>query len=516
MNRYIHNLGDLFRAVVDQHPDRVALSFTDGSQFTFAEVDRASDKFARRLRRAGLKKYDVCAIAGVKKPHTYPLFIACLKLGITYTFFDPESPAERLLKIFRQCSPELVAGYLDEVAAGIAGWTYPLLDLADAGAGDEGASAMYELEIADIEGNTPAYIMFTSGSTGFPKGAVMTHDNLINFTRWAQATYGIEPSDIHTNINPLYFDNSVFDLYASLYNGASLVAIDKKEAIHPGVLLKILEQKQCTTWFSVPSMLIYLQTSKAIIPDKWRYIKKIIFGGEGYPKARLAQLYGALKHSSSIHNVYGPTECTCICSSYRVTDRDFDDLNGFLPLGEMAPNFSWQIVDEQLNHSDTKGELLLGGPNVGLGYYNDPERTRERFIQNPVHNNYRDLLYRTGDLVSWNKTDNKIYIHGRTDNQVKHMGYRIELEEIENALCQVAGVNEAAVFIVEASNNNKIIAVVQCEEGVDTACVKEELKKLVPSYMMPSEISQVERILKNANGKTDRLELSKKYVQWPK
>lgn len=515
MKSYIHNLGTLFDSVAKTFGDKTAIQFPGGERLTFAELDDLSDRMAGVIRSHGLKQYDVCVIAGVKKPHTYVSLIACVKLGVTYSFFDPESPAERLTKIFRQCSPRLVLGYFDEVEADITGMRYPMLDLgtADIRAAEISAPA---LTMTEVEGSTPSYIMFTSGSTGFPKGAVMTHSNVINFIHWSRDTFDITPGDIHTNINPLYFDNSVFDVYASLFNGAMLIPITKKEAIHPGTLLNILEQQQCTTWFSVPSMLIYLQTSKAIIPQRWRFVKKIIFGGEGYPKARLVNLFNALKHNTTICNVYGPTECTCICSSYTVGDSDFTDLNGFLPLGAMAENFSWYIVDEQGRQTKEKGDLFLGGPNVGLGYYNDPERTAERFVQNPFHNRYKDIFYRTGDLVSYNEQDGKIYIHGRTDHQVKHMGYRIELEEIENAICQVKGINEAAAFVIGESNNNKIFAVYESTDEVTPASVKDELKKLLPSYMIPGEVIRIDRIPKNANGKTDRLSLTKTYQQWPK
>jgi D-alanine--poly(phosphoribitol) ligase subunit 1 len=302
-------------------------------------------------------------------------------------------------------------------------------------------------------------------------------------------------------------------LYGSLFNGATLVPINKNEALQPKQLLNILEKYNCTTWFSVPSMLMYLQTSRAIIPDKWKNVKKIIFGGEGYPKGKLIQLYNALKANTTIYNVYGPTECTCICSSYIVDENDFIDINGFLPLGKMAENFSYLIVDENGNETDGKGELILRGPNVGLGYYNDIERTQERFIQNPIHNNYIDICYKTGDLVSYNESDKKIYIHGRTDNQIKHMGYRIELEEIENALCCIKGINEAAVFIINELNGNKIFAVYESSDNLNTDNIKLELKKIVPNYMLPSEIFSIERIPKNANGKTDRLQLKNMYTK---
>ena len=508
MQTYIHDLGSAFKAVVGKQPDAIAISFPDGSTKSFEQLNADSDKIVRLLIKKGLKKYDVCAIAGVKQAYTYASFIACLKLGITYTFFDPESPWERLSRIFRQCGPKLVLGYMDQVLEKIDADVYDQVDLGS------GRSA---IDLPNVESTAPAYIMFTSGSTGFPKGAVMNHQNLLNFIAWGKQTYNITPSDIHTNLNPLYFDNSVFDIYCSLFNGAQLVPIERKESINPRQLLEIIQQKACTTWFSVPSLLIYLQSARAIIPERWQSVQKIIFGGEGYPKAKLVKLYNALRHNTTLYNVYGPTECTCICSSYTVGEGDFEDLTGFLPLGAMAPNFSWMIMDEAGKPADDKGELWLGGPNVGYGYYNDMERTSQSFVQNPFHNKYRDIYYRTGDLVSFDKDNGKINIHGRTDHQIKHMGYRIELEEIENAFVQLPYINEAAVFVVNDTNNNKIVGVFESDAEIDHKTLKEELKKFLPYYMLPSEMYRVERLPKNANGKTDRPGLKKEYEsKWQK
>jgi len=515
MSSYIYNLGLHFDRIASVYQSNTAIQFSDGSNLSYRELNDLSDGIAVFLRSKGIKKGDVCAIAGVKRSLSYAALIGCLKIGAVYSFFDPESPLERLSKILRQSSPKIILAYLDEVVEDLNLLSYPVINLNSFEKLDE-PNSITKTSLHDVEGSSPAYIMFTSGSTGFPKGAVMTHANVINFIHWSRETFNITTEDIHTNVNPLYFDNSVFDVYASLFNGATLVPINKKEALHPKKLLEIIEEQKCTTWFSVPSMLIYLQTSRAIIPEKWRFMKKIIFGGEGYPKARLVQLFNTLHPNTSFYNVYGPTECTCICSSYAIGKEDFEDLNGFLPLGKMASNFSWKILDESGKETSEKGDLALGGPNVGLGYYNDQERTSERFFQNPGHNNYKDIFYRTGDLVSFNETDGKIYIHGRTDNQVKHMGYRIELEEIESAINQFSYVQDTAAFVVGESNNNKIFAVFESDQQVDILMMKAELMRYLPSYMMPHEIIAIDRIPKNSNGKTDRLELTKKFSQWQK
>ena len=187
-------------------------------------------------------------------------------------------------------------------------------------------------------------------------------------------------------------------------------------------------------------------------------LKKIIFGGEGYPKPMLARLFDAVGDRTTLYNVYGPTECTCICSVYPIGAVDLADLKGLAPLGHLIPNFSYVIVDEANREAapGQVGELCLGGPCVGLGYYNDLRQTAEVFIQNPVHDRFFDRVYKTGDLVRYDPADGKIHYVGRADSQIKHQGYRIELGEIEHALTCVAGVDEAAAIYT----NGRIVGVV--------------------------------------------------------
>ena len=272
MKEYIHNLGSLFDEVSSTEPKRVAITFSSEENYTFGQLNIDSNRMANLLLHKGLNKNDVCAIAGVKKYYTYVSFVACLKIGVTYTFFDPESPWERLSRIFQKAQPKLVIGYLSEMLERV-DQSYDQFNF-------EGIQNQKEFmlgfnlnfEFDQIEGSTPAYIMFTSGSTGFPKGAAMSHANILNFISWGRQTYSITKNDIHTNVNPLYFDNSVFDLYCSLFNGAQLVPITKSDALNPKRLLDSLYDNKCTTWFSVPSLLIYLISSKAIIPEKWKFV----------------------------------------------------------------------------------------------------------------------------------------------------------------------------------------------------------------------------------------------------
>jgi D-alanine--poly(phosphoribitol) ligase subunit 1 len=357
--------------------------------------------------------------------------------------------------------------------------------------------------------------MFTSGSTGKPKGAVISQDNLLHFASWCRAAYGFTPEDVHTNLNPLHFDNSVFDVYSTLCTGGTLVPFDLPTAQNPAALTARLREMRCTTWFSVPSLLMFLQLTKQATRENLGGLRRIIFGGEGYPKAKLKALLDVVGDDTELHNVYGPTECTCICSTYRVTAADLDDPDGYPPLGELAPNFSSVLLDEEDRPvaDGEAGELCLGGPCVGLGYFARPDLTSRAFVQNPLQAAYREIVYRTGDLVRRDLVDGKLYFVGRRDLQIKHMGYRIELEEIQHALASHPLVDEVAVLHRRDGAVSELVAVVATDSPLDTDDVRRHAAERLPAYMCPSRVHVIGEMPKNANGKTDRRELAERYAE---
>ena len=216
-----------------------------------------------------------------------------------------------------------------------------------------------------------------------------------------------------SNLNPLHFDNSVFDIYSALFSGSSLIPFTKEEVANPQTLINKLDNMKCTSWFSVPSLLIYLDIVKVFNIKNMIYLKKIIFGGEGYPKPKLKKIFDIYANRIDFYNVYGPTEGTCICSNYKISSCDFNSLEGFVPLGKLNENFSYLMLDEE-NKSveDSKiGELCISGPNIALGYYNDLERTKQVFVQNPYNNEFSEIIYKTGDLVRYNSDDKNLYFN---------------------------------------------------------------------------------------------------------
>jgi D-alanine--poly(phosphoribitol) ligase subunit 1 len=516
---YEYNLGIRFQRVVNERPQDTAVWFSENEAVDFLTLNQLANRIARLLLARNVALGDVVCLSGEKSIPTFACMIACLKIGAVYCVLDPETPVERLRKILTTCQPTLLLaepGFLDRTAAvaaefGIAAGNKAADALADAAGYDDANLTQTQ----DVTGSNSAYIMFTSGSTGSPKGAVMSHANVLNLIEWSRETYSITGADVLTNVNPLYFDNSVFDFYAALFNGARLVPFSKAEVSDPGVLVEKIDAANCTLWFSVPSLLIFLQTMRATDGKNLRSIRRFVFGGEGYPKTKLKKLYDTYADSSQFFNVYGPTECTCICSSYEVTEKDFEDLQGLPPLGHIARNFSYLIVgnDGRPVSDGETGELCLSGPNVGRGYYNDPERTAESFVQSPLNEKLREIVYRTGDLARFDTRDGKLYIEGRKDNQIKHMGYRIELEEIEAALYCLDYISEAAALHTSANGLSRIVAVVASAEDVNDERIRRDLGQIIPSYMIPSVFHREPALPKNPNGKIDRRRLAKQYIQ---
>ena len=340
----------------------------------------------------------------------------------------------------------------------------------------------------------------------------MSHANVLSFIAWGQDHFRIEPSDVFTNVNPIYFDNSAFDFYTSIFSGAILVPLTPAQAKNPRLTVRLVGEAGCTIWFSVPSLLVYLLTTRALTAHSLPTIRKIIFGGEGFPKAKLKLLHDLFAGRADLENVYGPTECTCICSAHTIEQRDFEDIQGLATLGHLSQNFSGEILP--LDQSDPDfGELLLLGPHVGLGYYNDPDRTAQAFVQNPRHVLYRDIGYRTGDLVRRDESG-RLHFKGRADFQIKHMGYRIELEEIEAALGTLPGVKEcAAIYLKIGEGMGQIHGFVAMDESSESDSLVAQAAQIVPPYMVPKKISVLPALPKNANGKIDRQLLLKNYTK---
>lgn len=506
---FVSNIGLAFDEVVRRHHGRTALLYPATQEtVSYGELATLANAIAGELIRAGLRQGDVVAMFHDKSPPAYAAMLACLRLGVIYTNLDPDSPWARLEKILHSCQPRLIVNSFPTLphqdALERAG-KLPVLDL-QAWSRRPPADAEALPDAGSVGGHQAAYIMFTSGSTGMPKGAAISHANLLWFIGWAHDRFAVTQDDVMTNANPMYFDNSVFDFYTALFAGATLVPLTAEQVREPRTLVRLVNQARCSIWFSVPSLLVYLLTTRALAATDLPAMRAIIFGGEGFPKTRLKQLFDLFGARTALENVYGPTECTCICSAHRVGAADFDDMARLTTLGAIAQNFSAHILPLDAA-APNFGELFLTGPHVGLGYYNDPGRTAKAFIQNPANIRYPEVGYRTGDLVERDE-HGQLHFKGRQDFQIKHMGYRIELEEIEAALNTLPTVKECAVIYHKiAEGLGEIVAFAALDDAGTAEALLPQLAALLPAYMVPRKVNVMAGLPKNANGKIDRVSL---------
>ena len=496
MEGYTFNMGLRFREVAFRQPAGIALDFGGSIRVTYAELNTLSDSMARHLLARGCRRGSVVGLVLPKSVGAYAAMIACLKIGASYVALDVGSPRVRRRKILDSAQPQLLVVEEEEQEKNL-----PQCYIGELYASAPDPSPFSVDELQAVPGDVPAYIMFTSGSTGTPKGVSVSHASQLNFVHWVRTHFDIHTKDIISGLNPLFFDNAIFDFSASLMNGATLKPITESMFDVPSDLIKGLDS--CTIWFSVPSLIIHLHALKVLSPDKLPVLRVIAFGGEGFPKAELKRLYDGFGRRAALWNVYGPAETTCICSAYRVSARDFRDMKKVAPLGHLAPNFTELIVDEKGSPvpKGEVGELYLGGPQLALGYHNAPDLTQQQFVKMDGAR-----YYRTGDLVRRCTKFGLLHFQGRVDNQVKHMGYRVEIEEIEAAIAGLAQVVQCGVVYHKTSLQplGTFAAFVQLREAVRPESLKEQLRDIIPDYMLPDTIHVMGALPKNVNGKVDR------------
>jgi D-alanine--poly(phosphoribitol) ligase subunit 1 len=504
---YHHNLGSLFSEVVSRYRKLPALRYYSRS-YSYSELDEYADRLTVLLYSRGCRRGDVIAIGHDKYPLSYALMLACLRLGIPYVNVDVASPSGRTQSILKMSGASLLffdnPAYREAMEKLSVAHCCPLVFLEENVLPEMTEEKRQELldTRKQVDGSSIAYIMFTSGSTGVPKGVAVTHQNVLHFISWGRERFDITERDNFANLSPMYFDNSVFDFYVGLFSGASLSPISRELITQPYELVPYVSELACTIWFSVPSLLMFLMTMKAITPGALPGLRTILFGGEGYPKVELKKLYDRFAHQAMLINVYGPTECTCICSGHTLTADDFMELGGLPTLGHLNPNFDYRILDE--NDRDAfEGELCLIGPNVAAGYFNDLERTAAAFFTITDSNRFMKRMYRTGDHVK--EVSGQLHFLGRKDNQIKRMGYRIELEEIENALVRLPQVDQAAVvYLRKHAAYGKLVACIACAYEVTEKKILQGLSQFLPNYMLPDRLIFMPHLPKNANGKVDR------------
>ena len=519
-----HALHEWVTRKARQHPGAVAVQL-NGEPLTYGELELRSNQLARMLRQIGCRKGDRVCLLMPKGPMAVVGIVGIYKAGCVYVPLDPLSPTARLGKIVASCENRwiLAAGtnaaraveelwrqerFRDTLAIGWMEAQAP-----EALAGRAGFSWQDVLRFADdpvsvnVYGGDTAHILFTSGSTGTPKGVVITHANVVHFVDWAREYFGIESSDRLSGHTPLHFDLSVFDIWGAFAAGAELHMVPESANLNPAKLAAWIRESKLTQWFSVPAILNYIAKFDAVRLHDFPALKRLLWCGEVLATPALRYWMQRLPHVS-FTNLYGPTETTIASSYYTVPACPQDD-RASIPIGIGCDGEELLVLNEELQPTPVGevGDLYIRGVGLSSGYWNDLDKTRAAFLQNPLRPDRPDRIYKTGDLARVG-AEGLVYFVGRADTQIKSRGYRIELGEIEVALSAMNALRECAVVAVPSEGFEGVAigcAFVPAERcDVTPISLRAELERVLPRYMIPTQWMAFSELPKNANGKIDR------------
>lgn len=489
---------EVLENTASKYENKTIFSMIDKS-ITYKDFVNDSKKVATKLIEENLSKKNVVIFIDKTINCLIGMF-SSVYANACYTVVDVDSPVERIETIIKTLHPSAIItdeknlNKCEELHEKV----YLLEELLKTDLDDK--------KIADVSNKIcdtdPLYILFTSGSTGIPKGSVICHRSVIDYATIICKTFNINSDTIFGSQTPFYFSMSILDIFATIVSGATFNIIPKMYFSFPVKLIEHLNNFKINTIYWVPSALSIvanLKTLDVILPE---HLNKILFAGEVMPTKQL-NIWREKLPKALYANLYGPTEITDTCTYY-IVNREFKD-DETLPIGIPFDNCDVFILNEdnKLAETDEAGELVVRGSFLGMGYYNNPEKTNEVFVQNPLNQSYPELIYRTGDLVKYNEYGELIYF-GRKDFQIKHMGYRIELGEIEANISAIDGILSCACIYDMASS--KIVLFYQSNILVEEKIIEEANTRLV-SYMRPNVVKKLDKMPFNANGKIDRVKL---------
>lgn len=517
MNAYL--LPQLLTAAAEIAPNRMAV--TDSSTgLTYAQLEMRANRVAHLLKEAGVKPKDRVGLFLPKSVDSIAGLYGIMKAGAVYVPLDPFAPAGRVAYIARNCGIRCLLTGREKAAA----WE-TLLDhgapvdvfvMLDAGAAEvvpprsghllaaEALAAMSEATPPDRTIDLDlAYLLYTSGSTGQPKGVMLSHVNALTFVRWCHQYFKPTEADVFSNHAPLHFDLTILDIYVAAMARAQLVIVPPELSVFPIQVARFIEQYGITIWYSVPSILSMLVLHGDLAAGRLPTLRHVIFAGDVFPTKHLRALMHLLPHAQ-FTNLYGPTE-TNVCTYYRVPPLPAEQVSP-IPIGRAIDNVEVFAITEDGRQAlaGEVGDLHVRGATVAYGYWGDHERTARGFVTNPM-GPAQDRVYRTGDLVRQNEDGEYLFL-GRRDHQIKSRGFRIELGDIESALYAHPTVAECVVTpIPDEMVGNRIKAYVVRR---DTAVTDVELARfcatLLPKYMIPEQFVFLDALPKTSTGKVDR------------
>lgn len=518
----------LFLRSADEHPDRPALE-VDGETFSYAQLRRrAATISAALVEHRGAEGSTLTGLLVGRSKAAYASILGILGSGHGYVPLLPSLPTARMQGILAKCECRTLvvdaagAEVLDDLLEALSEPRLVLLvdlpgereaELADRHDRHRfiGAAALAKAQaqvddgwpLPAVSGDDLAYLLFTSGSTGEPKGVTVTHANITAFMAQALALYAPRPTDRFSHVFEFTFDLSIFDMFVCWGGGACLCVANPRQRLLP---MNYITEAELTEFFCVPSAALLMKKMRGLEPNAYPNLRLVFFCGEALP-VTLAAAFAEAAPNAELINVYGPTETTLVCTEYRWHEGTPQEAeNGVVPIGEAYPNTTLQFVDEDLNEvaPGEAGELLIANDQITLGYWGEPERTAAVFFTPPGRER---MFYRTGDRVRRPKQpDGPITFLGRMDSQIKIHGYRVELGEIEAVLRRVAGL-DAAVALgwpqTESGAADGVVAFV-AKPDLDVDAMLDAASEFLPKYMVPKRVELLERFPLNVNGKIDR------------
>jgi amino acid adenylation domain-containing protein len=485
-------------------PDHVAVD-APGEALTYAELERLANRFAHALRAAGVKPGDRVGVHVPRSGRTVAAMLGASRAGAVYVPLDPSSPPARLKLITNDCgirhvviAPPLFAAW---VAAGAvdAGQHYFLSADADGVASPEGVNVHSWAEVQkgsdalpSLASDSPddlAYMLYTSGSTGVPKGVMISHRNCLAFTEWAADLISLTSADRVASVAPFHFDLSTFDLWSSLARGATIVVVDEATVVSGPRMVDRIQEKKITVWYSVPTAIVLmLDAGKLGERGGAPSLREVFFAGEVFPIKHLRRAMETIPQAR-FHNLFGPTE-TNVCTAYTMPGPPAEDATA-IPIGTASCGDVAMLLDPEGKPvpDGEMGELFIEGPTVMLGYWDGGKRTPAKHP------------YPTGDLVS-KRADGQLMYHGRRDHMVKIHGFRVELGEVEFAIQAHPGIREAIVCV----HDKELVAVaVPSDPSVSVLDVKRHCAGRLPKYMVPFGVKLVAALPRTTSGKIDRV-----------
>ena len=485
---------ELFEKQARQTPSATALIF-GGAQISYDELNRRANRLAGRLRELGVARDKPVGVCMERSAEMIIAFLAVLKARGAYVPLDPSYPAERRAWMMKDTAMSVViTGTGNRTAVG-PGQHLLCMDAENLAFFEDTDAA------SDARAQNLAYLMYTSGSTGEPKGVAVTHRGVVRLVK--QTDFATFSDETFLQLAPISFDASTFEIWGALLNGGKLVVMPPPPPSLEEIGNAIREHGVTTLWLT--SGLFNAMVDERL--NDLRPLRQLLAGGDVLSVSHVRKALDALPGTRVI-NGYGPTESTTFACCYTIAADE--DLNASIPIGRPIANTTVYIVDSQLQPVPVgvTGELCIGGDGLARGYWRSPELTAEKFVDDPFSNEPGARLYRTGDLARW-REDGVIEFLGRADNQVKLRGYRIELGEIENALRRQSNVLDCAVVVREDIPHRKELVAytvgrVDASLQPEAATLIAALRETLPDYMVPSTIVALPALPRTPNGKVDR------------